>query len=105
MFSYFFSAFSAFSAVKRFSSLASGSFHVTYIRTTPEKLWQALIDPEFTRRYWCETRQDNTSAGWPIFTGARPASFLVASRFVPVTMGERRDPARTQPGVSHHVEL
>ena len=29
--------------------------YVTYIRTTPEKLWQALIDPEFTRRYWCET--------------------------------------------------
>ena len=26
--------------------------YVTYIRTTPEKLWQALIDPEFTRRYW-----------------------------------------------------
>ena len=32
--------------------------YVTYIRTTPEKLWQALIDPEFTRRYWAETRQD-----------------------------------------------
>jgi uncharacterized protein YndB with AHSA1/START domain len=28
--------------------------YVTYIRTTPEKLWQALMDPEFTRRYWCE---------------------------------------------------
>ena len=26
--------------------------YVTYIRTTPEKLWQALIDPEFTRQYW-----------------------------------------------------
>ena len=24
--------------------------YVTYIRTTPEKLWRALIDPEFTRR-------------------------------------------------------
>ena len=32
--------------------------YVTYIRTTPEKLWQALIDPEFTRQYWCETVQD-----------------------------------------------
>ena len=32
--------------------------YVTYIRTTPEKLWQALIDPEFTRRYWCETWQE-----------------------------------------------
>ena len=33
--------------------------YVTYIRTTPEKLWQALIDPEFTSRYWCETRQES----------------------------------------------
>jgi uncharacterized protein YndB with AHSA1/START domain len=32
--------------------------YVTYIRTTPEKLWQALIDPEFTRRFWNETWQD-----------------------------------------------
>jgi uncharacterized protein YndB with AHSA1/START domain len=32
--------------------------YVTYIRTTPEKLWQALIEPEFTRRFWCETWQD-----------------------------------------------
>ena len=26
--------------------------YVTYIRTTPEKLWAALIEPEFTRQYW-----------------------------------------------------
>ena len=32
--------------------------YVTYIRTTPEKLWQALIEPEFTRQYWVETWQD-----------------------------------------------
>jgi uncharacterized protein YndB with AHSA1/START domain len=32
--------------------------YVTYIRTTPEKLWQALRDPEFTRQYWSETWQD-----------------------------------------------
>ena len=32
--------------------------YVTYIRTTPEKLWRALIDPEFTRQYWAETWQD-----------------------------------------------
>lgn len=32
--------------------------HVTYIRTTPEKLWEALIRPEFTRRYWVESWQD-----------------------------------------------
>ena len=32
--------------------------HVTYIRTTPKKLWQALLDPEFTRQYWLGTWQD-----------------------------------------------
>jgi uncharacterized protein YndB with AHSA1/START domain len=31
---------------------ANTSFvYVTYIRTTPEKLWRALIEPEFTRQY------------------------------------------------------
>jgi uncharacterized protein YndB with AHSA1/START domain len=26
--------------------------YVTYIRTTPEKLWAALTEPEFTKQYW-----------------------------------------------------
>ncbi len=26
--------------------------YVTYIATTPERLWNALIDPEMTRKYW-----------------------------------------------------
>jgi uncharacterized protein YndB with AHSA1/START domain len=26
--------------------------YVSYIRTTPEKLWAALTQPEFTRQYW-----------------------------------------------------
>ena len=43
--------------------------YVTYIRTTPEKLWQALIDPEFTRKYWAETWQESewkTGSSWKI---------------------------------------
>jgi uncharacterized protein YndB with AHSA1/START domain len=32
--------------------------YVTYIRTTTEKLWRALIEPEFTRQFWCDTRQE-----------------------------------------------
>jgi len=32
--------------------------YVTYIRTTPEKLWQALLEPEFTRQYWAECWHD-----------------------------------------------
>ena len=40
--------------------------YVTYIRTTPEKLWRALIDPEFTRQYWVETWQEcDWKAGAP----------------------------------------
>lgn len=41
--------------------------YVTYIRSTPEKVWQALIDPEFTRRFWVETWQESewkTGAPW-----------------------------------------
>ncbi len=26
--------------------------YVTYVETTPEKLWQALTDGDFTERYW-----------------------------------------------------
>jgi uncharacterized protein YndB with AHSA1/START domain/DNA-binding transcriptional ArsR family regulator len=29
--------------------------YTTYIRTTPERLWKALTDPAFTRRYWGAT--------------------------------------------------
>ena len=50
---------------------ASKFVYVTYIRTTPEKLWQALIDPEFTRQYWCETTQVSEwkpGASWKIMT-------------------------------------
>ncbi len=45
--------------------------YVTYIRTTPEKLWRALLDPEFTRRYWCETSQESEwkqGSSWRITT-------------------------------------
>ncbi len=53
--------------------------YVTYIRTTPEKLWQALIDPEFTRKYWVETWQDCTwekGAEWKLMS---PDGRVVAS--------------------------
>jgi uncharacterized protein YndB with AHSA1/START domain len=30
--------------------------YVSYIETTPEKLWEALTSSDFTRRYWWDTR-------------------------------------------------
>lgn len=33
--------------------------YVSYIRTTQEKLWDALTKPEFMRVYWCGTVQES----------------------------------------------
>ncbi len=52
---------------------------VIYIRTTPEKLWQALIEPEFTRQFWAETWQESEwkpGAAWRIM---RPDGRVVDS--------------------------
>ena len=45
--------------------------YITYIRTTAEKLWQALTEPEFTRQFWHGTIQDckwEPGASWRIVT-------------------------------------
>jgi uncharacterized protein YndB with AHSA1/START domain len=43
--------------------------YVTYIRTTPQKLWKALTDPEFMKQYWfgmhCES-QWSAGAAWQL---------------------------------------
>lgn len=41
------------------SQAAESQFvYVTFIRTTPEKLWRTLLEPEFTRQYWMDTVQE-----------------------------------------------
>lgn len=40
--------------------------YTTYIRTTPQKLWQALTDPAFTRRYWATEFSTDWSVGSPM---------------------------------------
>lgn len=37
--------------------------YTSYIRTTPERLWQALTDPAFTRRYWGVTFTTDWTVG------------------------------------------
>ncbi|HTK01728.1 MAG TPA: SRPBCC family protein [Bordetella sp.] len=40
--------------------------YVTYIRTTPEKLWSALTDAEFMKQYWFGMRGESQwTAGSP----------------------------------------
>jgi uncharacterized protein YndB with AHSA1/START domain/DNA-binding transcriptional ArsR family regulator len=40
--------------------------YTTYIRTTPERLWQALTDPAFTRRYWGAGLHSDWQVGSPV---------------------------------------
>jgi uncharacterized protein YndB with AHSA1/START domain/DNA-binding transcriptional ArsR family regulator len=37
--------------------------YTTYIRSTPERLWQALTDPAFTQRYWGTTFETDWKTG------------------------------------------
>ncbi|MGQ0742006.1 MAG: SRPBCC family protein [Alphaproteobacteria bacterium] len=40
--------------------MANDRFHYTiFIRTTPERLWEALLKPEFTKLYWYEATHDS----------------------------------------------
>ncbi len=38
--------------------MSSKYVYVTYIRTTPQKLWDALTKPEFQKQYWFDMHQD-----------------------------------------------
>jgi DNA-binding transcriptional ArsR family regulator/uncharacterized protein YndB with AHSA1/START domain len=37
--------------------------YTTYIRTTPERVWQALTEPSFTRRWWQTTFETDWKVG------------------------------------------
>ena len=37
--------------------------YTTYIRTTPEEVWHALTDPEFTERYWGNRLESDWQVG------------------------------------------
>lgn len=50
----------------------STCIYVTYIRTTPERLWSALTDPDFTRQYWFGMRSESqwkAGSPWRLATG------------------------------------
>jgi DNA-binding transcriptional ArsR family regulator/uncharacterized protein YndB with AHSA1/START domain len=40
--------------------------YTTYISTTPERLWQALTEPSFTRRWWQTTFETDWTVGSPM---------------------------------------
>ena len=50
--------------------------YVTYIESTPEKVWQALTDSAFTRRYWVNHRN---ASDWKVGSPWRHEDFDDAS--------------------------
>ena len=62
------------------SNAAGSTFiYVTYIRTTPEKLWAALTDPKTIKQYWfgCTCESDfKKGSPWKLIcrTGASPTT-------------------------------
>jgi len=48
----------------------SNFVYVTWIRTTPEKVWQAITDPEINRQFWRGCWQDcewEPGSSWKLF--------------------------------------
>jgi uncharacterized protein YndB with AHSA1/START domain len=46
--------------------------YATYIKTTPEQLWQALTDPAFTLRYWGVALHSDWRVGSPLLMQPGP---------------------------------
>lgn len=44
----------------------TGFVYTTYIRTSPDRLWRALTEPAFTRRYWGTTFETDWQPGSPM---------------------------------------
>ena len=57
--------------------MTSKFVYVTYIRTTPQKLWDALTKPEFIKQYWFDMTQESEwkpGASWKmLFSDGRVA--------------------------------
>ncbi|QND47565.1 ATPase [Rhizobium lusitanum] len=65
----------------------SNFVYVTYIRTTPEKLWSALTTPEFIKKYWFDaTHVTDWKVGSPwkiVFADGRVADTGEIAEFEP----------------------
>ena len=56
--------------------------YTTYIRTTPERLWQALTEPTFTARYWSTTIDSEWNTGSAMTWHTRGLSIIDAEQVV-----------------------
>ncbi|MFF4101863.1 ArsR/SmtB family transcription factor [Streptomyces sp. NPDC001903] len=64
--------------------------YTTYIRTTPERLWQALTEPAFTDRYWGVAFESDWAKGSPLVWKQGGATMADAEQVVLVSDPFRR---------------
>jgi len=71
--------------------------YVTYIETTPEKLWEALTNAEFSKRYWFGT---DVQSDWKV-----GSPFALVTNGTTTDVGEilEADPPRRLSYTFHHV--
>jgi uncharacterized protein YndB with AHSA1/START domain len=71
--------------------------YITYIETSPEKLWEALTNSEFSRRYWWDT---SVVSDWKV-----GSPFSLVMKGVTTDVGEilESDPPRRLSYTFQHV--
>jgi uncharacterized protein YndB with AHSA1/START domain/DNA-binding transcriptional ArsR family regulator len=60
------------------TSTSTEFVYTTYIKTTPERLWQALTDPAFTRRYWGLSMESDWAPGSAFTVVLDPSGVTIA---------------------------
>ena len=71
--------------------------YVSYIETTPEKLWEALTSSEFSRRYWWDT---SVISDWKV---GSPFSLVLNGRTTDVGEILEADRPRLLSYTFHHI--
>jgi uncharacterized protein YndB with AHSA1/START domain len=71
--------------------------YVSYIETTPEKLWEALTNSEFTRRYWWDT---SVVSDWKV---GSPFALVLNGKTTDVGEILESDPPRRLSYTFHHI--
>ena len=71
--------------------------YVTYIETTPERLWEALTSSEFSRRYWFNTE---VRSDWKV---GSPFALVTDGKTTDVGEILEADPPRRLSYTFHHI--
>ena len=71
--------------------------YITYIETTPEKLWEALTSSEFSKRYWWDT---SVVSDWKV---GSPFSLVLNGRTTDVGEILEADRPRRLAHTFHHI--